>query len=45
VCILENKPGRLTSLAAASRRRHRQRTLTLADTAQYGILRMNVSDW
>jgi len=44
--FLENKPGRLAEpcrlLAAAG---VNIRTLSLADTAQYGILRMIVSDW
>ena len=44
--FLENKPGRLIEpcrlLAGA---RIDMRTLTLADTAQFGILRMIVSDW
>lgn len=44
--FLENKPGRLIEpcrlLAGAG---IDMRTLTLADTAQYGILRMIVSDW
>jgi hypothetical protein len=44
--FLENKPGRLVEpcrmLAAAG---VNIRTLSLADTAQYGILRMIVSDW
>jgi hypothetical protein len=44
--FLENKPGRLAEpcrlLAAAG---VNIRTLTLADTSQYGILRMIVSDW
>jgi hypothetical protein len=44
--FLENKPGRLIEpcrlLAAAG---IDMRTLTLADTAQFGILRMIVSDW
>jgi len=44
--FLENKPGRLLEpcrlLAGAG---IDMRTLTLADTAQFGILRMIVSDW
>ena len=44
--FLENKPGRLIEpcrlLAGAG---IDMRTLTLADTAQFGILRMIVSDW
>jgi hypothetical protein len=44
--FLENKPGRLAEpcrlLAEAG---VNIRTLSLADTAQYGILRMIVSDW
>ena len=44
--FLENKPGRLAEpcrlLAAAG---VNIRTLSLADTAQFGILRMIVSDW
>ena len=44
--FLENKPGRLAEpcrlLAAAG---VNIRTLSLADTAQYGILRIIVSDW
>ena len=44
--FLENKPGRLIEpcrlLAGAG---IDMRTLTMADTAQFGILRMIVSDW
>ena len=44
--FLENKPGRLVEpcrlLARAGVNIH---TLSLADTAHYGILRMIVSDW
>ena len=44
--FLENKPGRLIEpcrlLAGAG---IDMRTQTLADTAQFGILRMIVSDW
>jgi hypothetical protein len=44
--FLENKPGRLAEpcrlLAAAG---VNIRTLSLADTAQFGILRLIVSDW
>ena len=44
--FLENKPGRLIEpcrlLAGAG---IDMRTLTMADTAQFGILRMLVSDW
>lgn len=44
--FLENKPGRLIEpcrlLAGAG---IDMRTLTMADTAQFGILRMIISDW
>src|SRR5512141_2333328 len=44
--FLENRPGHLIEpMQALAREGVDVRTLSLADTAQFGILRMIVSDW
>ena len=44
--FLENKPGQLrTACEALARARINLVTLSLADTAQFGILRLIIQDW